>query len=123
MPSTKVMPRGKRPPRAAAAVSKAINNVLLGDNNQAAAAQPGPSQPGPSAPRPSFSPRNPRFRPSSGIGVKNIRERIRDRNRAIKIKKLLPQSKAINVKKNGVILHQVVVRRKTYFRGRRARTY
>ena len=48
------MPRRKRPLRVAAAVSKAINNVLLGANNQAAAAQPGPSQPGPSAPRPSF---------------------------------------------------------------------
>ena len=98
MPRTKVMPGGKRPPRAAAAVLKAINNVSLGPNNQAAAAQPGPSQPGPSAPRPSFSPRHPRFRPSSGLGVKNI-ECIRVRNRAIKIKTLLPQSKAINVRK------------------------
>ena len=116
------MPRGKRPPRAAAAVSKAINNVLLGANNQAAATQPGLSQPGPSAPRPSFSPRYPRFRPSSGIGVKNI-ERIPVRNKTIKIKKLLPQSKAINVKKNGVTVRKMVVRRKTYFPGRRARTY
>ena len=116
------MPRRKRPLRVAAAVSKAINNVLLGANNQAAAAQPGPSQPGPSAPRPSFSSRNPRFKPSSGIGVKNI-EHIRVRNRAIKIKKLLSQSKTINVKKNGVIVCKMVVRRKTYFPGRGARTY
>ena len=39
MPRKKMMPRGKRPPRAAAAVSKAINNVLLEANNN----QPGPT--------------------------------------------------------------------------------
>ena len=33
MPRTIVMPRGKRPPRAAAANSSAINNALLGKRN------------------------------------------------------------------------------------------
>ena len=84
MPKTRVMPRGKRPPRAAAAVSKAINNVLLGVNNKNN--QPAPRQPGPSRARPSFVPAHPKLRSSRGVGVKNI-ECIRVRNKTIKIKK------------------------------------
>ena len=82
MPRTIVMPRGKRPPRAAATNSSAINNALLDKINIGpvfAANLPGPS----SAPD--------RPRPSGGIGVKNM-DRFRKRNRDIKIKKVLPQS-------------------------------
>ena len=46
MPRTIVMPRGKRPPRAAAANSSAINNALLGKRNigpAVASNLPGPS--------------------------------------------------------------------------------
>ena len=63
MPRQKtVMPRGKRPPRAAAANSTAINNVLLGKRNigpalrAAAVNLPGPSS------APSFAPAHPRAR-------------------------------------------------------------
>ena len=122
MPRTKVMLRGKRLPRAAAAVSKAINNILLGPNNKNNHHQPAPSQPGPSRARPNFVPAHSSLRPSGGVGVKNI-ECIRVRNRAIKIKKLLSQARNIKVKKNGVVVRKMVVRRKTYFPGRRARTY
>ena len=117
MPRQKtVMPRGKRPPRAAAANSLAINNVLLGKRNigpALAANLPGPSR------APSFAPAHPagrinRPRPSGGIGVKNM-ERFRKRNRDIKIKKVLPQSKVVQVKKNGVVVRTMTVRRKTYF--------
>ena len=88
MPRTKnTMPRGKKPPRAVAAATSAINNILLGKRNigpALAANLPGPS----SAPD--------RPRPSGGIGVKNM-ERFRKRNRGIKIKKVLPQSKVEQV--------------------------
>ena len=78
MPRQKtVMPRGKRPPRAAAANSVAINNVLLGKRNigpalgAAAANLPGPSS------APSFALAHSRNRlhrphPTGGIGVKNM---------------------------------------------------
>ena len=125
------MPRGKRPPRAAAAVSAAINNVLLGKINigpalgapvaVAPAAVAGPSS------QPSFAPAHPsgrlgRPRPAGGIEVKNM-QAFHRRNRDIKIKKLLPQPKTINVKKIGVIVRKMVVRRRALFPGRRARVY
>ena len=129
----KVMPRGKRPPRAAAAVSAAINNVLLGKSNVgpalASAATPAivaPAVAGPSS-APFFAPAHPRRnlgrpRPAGGIGVKNM-QAFHRRNRDIKIKKLLPQPKTINVKKNGVIVRKMVVCRRALFPGRRARIY
>ena len=98
----------------------AINNVLLGANNNNN--QPALSQPRPSRARPSFVLAHPGLRPSGGVCVKNMKS-IRVRNRAIKIKKLLPQARNINVKKNGVVVRKLVVRRKTCFPGRRARTY
>ena len=116
----KVMPRGKRPPRAAAVVSQAINNVLLGKNNVGPAlAAPAPAVAGPSS-APSFAPAHPRRRlgrprPAGGVGVKNM-QAFRRRNRDIKIKKLLPQPKTINVKKNGVIVRKMIVRRPAYFK-------
>ena len=103
MPRQKmVMPRGKRPPRAAATFSQAINNVLLGKKNIGPALAAPAAIAGPSS-QPTFAPahlrsRLGRPRPSGGIGVKNM-QAFRRRNRDIKIKKLLPQSKAVNVKK------------------------
>ena len=91
------MPRVKRPPRAAAANSAAINHVLLGKSNigpalgAVAAALPGPHS------APSFTPVHPRARlnrprPTGGVGVKNM-DRFSKRTRNIKIKKVLPQPK------------------------------
>ena len=121
MPRTKLMPRGKRPSRAAAINSTAINNAILGTLQNvgpalgaAAAALPGPSN---------ASRRLGRPRPSGGIGVKNM-ERYRKRNKDIKIKKVLPQPRIINVNiKNGVVVRKMTVRRKTYFSGRGKRVY
>ena len=120
------MPRGKGPPRAAAANSSAINNVLLGKRNNGPALAAAVNLPGPSS-APSFAPAHPsrrinRSRPSGGIGVKNM-ERFRKRNRDIKIKKVLPQSKVVQVKKNGVVVRTMTVPRKTYFPGRRKKVY
>ena len=117
MPRARMMPRGKRPPRAAAVALSAINNILL--NAKKPNLVNSNSRAGSSGARPSFVPAN---RPRSGVGVKNIK-RIRVRNRAIKIKKLLSQPKNVEVKKNGVVLRKMVVRRKTYFPGRRKVTY
>ena len=107
MLNTRIMPRGKRPPRAAAINSSAINNVLLGTKRNVgpalgavAGALPGPSN----APR-----RLGRPRPLGGIGVKNM-ECYHKRNRDIKIKKVLPQPRIINVKKNGVVVRKMTVR-------------
>ena len=75
MPNTRLMLRGKRPPRAAAINSSAINNALLGTKRNvgpvlgaAAAALPRPSSV------------IARSRPSGGIGVKNM-DLFRKRNR------------------------------------------
>ena len=74
MPRTKTnMPRRKRPPRATAAVPAAINNELLGTNNQAGLSQPGRSG---TRARPNQLPNNSKFHPSGSTGVKNI-DRIR----------------------------------------------
>ena len=47
------------------------------------------------------------------IGVKNIEGRIR--NTDIKIKQLIPQPKNIQVKENGQIVRQMIVRQKTIY--------
>ena len=47
--------------------------------------------------------------PRQRIGVKNIEGRIRNRN--FKIKRLLAQPKNIDVKKHGVVVQKIVVRR------------
>ena len=56
--------------------------------------------------------RSPVFVPAPGhrIGNKNIMNR---RNPAFKIKKLLPETKIIQIKKNGRVLRSMNVRRKT----------
>ena len=78
MPRQKsVMPRGKRPPRAAAATSQAINNILLGKRNVGPALA-APAAASSSSQQPSFVSGRPR--PSGGIGVKNM-QAFRRRNR------------------------------------------
>ena len=70
---------------------------------------------------PSFIPSRDR---RSGVGVKKVRNIRRPRNnRHIKIKKLLVEPKEVEIKKNGVAQHRIIVRRKTYFPGRRQRVY
>ena len=121
------MSRGKRPPRgtrAAAAAAEAINNVLLG---ALAAPVISAAVAGPSGVRPSFSPSHRRNqlgrpRPNAGVEVKRMQV-FRRRKKDIKIKKLLLQPRTINVKKNGVVVRKMTVRRRSYFSGRRARVY
>ena len=55
------------------------------------------------------------------IRVKNIEGRIR--NRTFKIKKLLAQPKNVDVKKRGVVLLKMVVRRKAIFPAEIRRAY
>ena len=124
MPRTKSLPVGKRPPRAvrsAAQAAKVINEVLLGNTR--------PQAPQPAGAGPIFvsSPRSrvnvvARPRPSGGVGVKNM-QAFRRRNRNIKIKKLLTHPRPIEAKKNGVVIRKMVVRRKSYFPGKRAKVY
>ena len=53
-------------------------------------------------------------RPTGGIGVKNI-ENIRRRNKDIKIRRLIPQSKHIEVKHRGRVVRKMTVRRHAIF--------
>ena len=97
MPQIKsVSIRSARPSRAAAQTSKAINNALLGTKKNIRLASLG------------------RPVPTRGIGVKKMHTK---RNKGIKIKKLLSQSKMVTVKKNGQVLRRMTVRRKAYFPG------
>ena len=99
MPRVKSTPvRSARPSTAAAQTSQAISNILLG------------------------SKRPPLGRPVStgGVGVKRIQTK---RKRDIKIKKLIAQSRQVSVKKNGQVVRTMTVRRKSYFPGRRRKTY
>ena len=45
------------------------------------------------------------------------------RKRNIKIKKLLAEPKQVEIRKNGRVIKRITVRRKSYFPGRRKRTY
>ena len=45
------------------------------------------------------------------------------RKRNIKIKKLLPEPKQVEIRKNGRVIKRITVRSKSYFPGRRKRTY
>ena len=53
-------------------------------------------------------------RPTGGVGVKNI-ENLRRRNKDIKIKRLLPQNKNIEVKHRGRLVRRMTVRRQAIF--------
>ena len=87
--------RSVRPTRNAAKTSRAINSLLIG------------------------SKRNVRtpvdFSIKRGKTVKRIRN--------IKTKKLLAQQKQVKVRKNGQVIRRMTVRRKSYFPGRRKKTY
>ena len=56
-----------------------------------------------------------------GIGVKNIEGRIC--SRTFKMKRFMAQPKNISVKKNGVIVRKIVVRRRTIFPDEVRRVY
>ena len=113
----KLLLRGSRPSRAAAQASKAINSTLLGTKRNI----------GPALANIDFNiapapPKLGRPKPSGGIGVKDM-DGFRKRNKNLKIKKLLPQSRVVTVKKNGVALRKMTVRRRSYFLGRRRKVY
>ena len=54
------------------------------------------------------------------MGQKN-NDQIRIRNRRYKIKRLIAQSKNVEVKRNGVVVRRMVVRRKAIFPSARRR--
>ena len=54
-------------------------------------------------------------------GIKNTEGRIR--NRDIKIKQIIPQSRNIEVEKNGQVVRRMTVRKKTIFLGNRPAKY
>ena len=56
----------------------------------------------------------------AGMGQKN-NDQIRIRNRRYKIKRLIAQPKNVEVKRNGVVVRRMVVRRKAIFPGARRR--
>ena len=55
-----------------------------------------------------------------GMGQKN-NDQIRIKNRRYKIKRLIAQPKNLKVKRNGVVVRRMVVRRKAIFPGARRR--
>ena len=57
-----------------------------------------------------------------GMGVKNMENR-RVRNRRYTIKRILAESKNIEVKQNGRVVCRMVVRRSTIYPGSRRRNY
>ena len=57
-----------------------------------------------------------RTRPSGGTGVKHIKTA---RNKNFKVKVLLNKSKTVNVKKGGVVVRTMTVRRKSHFPGKK----
>ena len=91
MAKTIRLPGGKRPnrARAAKATAIAINNILARKRNTP---------------------------PSGGTGVKRIKTA---RNKNYKVKILLPTFKKVNVKKGGVVVRTMTVRRKAHFPGKK----
>ena len=63
--------------------------------------------------KPELSNQRTRRQPRQRIGVKNIEGRIR--GRSFKIKRLLAQQRNIDVKKNGITVCKMAVRRRTIF--------
>ena len=124
MARTKTTPqRGLRQPRAAAQVSRAINSALLRTKKNigpALAANVDFNVASSSAPTVPVELGRPK--PSGGIGVKKM-EGVRKKNKNLKMKRLLPQSRVVTVKKNGVALRKMTVRRRSYFPGRRRKVY
>ena len=60
---------------------------------------------------------------NSPVDFSLTRKAAGKRIRHIKIKKLLPQAKQVQVKKNGQVIRRMTVRRKSYYPGRRKKTY
>ena len=65
------------------------------------------------AAKPGLSNQRRRTQPRQKIGVRNIEGRIR--SRPFKIQRLIAQPKNINVEKNVVFVHKVVIRRRAIF--------
>ena len=61
-----------------------------------------------------------RLRPSRGNGVKRIKTA---RNKNFKVKVLLKKPKTVNVKKGGVAVRTMTVRRKSHFPGKKPYIY
>ena len=94
MAKTLRLPRGKRPNRGRAAKATAIAiNNILARK---------------------------RNTPPGGAGVKRIKTA---RNKNYKVKKLLPTFKKVNVKKGGVVVRTMTVRRKAHFPGKKRYVY
>ena len=61
-----------------------------------------------------------RLRPSGGTGVKHIKTA---RNKNFKVKGLLKKPKTVNLKKGGVVVRTMTVRRKSHFPGKKPYVY
>ena len=61
-----------------------------------------------------------RFRPSAGVGVKIIKS---SKNKNFKVKILLKKPKKVDVKKGGVVIRSMIIRRKSNFPGKRNYLY
>ena len=85
---------------------KMIARIVADQRRQAARAAAAANKPGPSN-------QKRRRQPRQRIGFKNIGERICVRS--FKIKRLLAQQRNIDVKENGVVLCEMVARRRTIF--------
>ena len=85
---------------------KMIARIVADQRRQAARAAAAANKPGPSN-------QKRRRQPRQRIGFKNIGERIC--GRSFKIKSLLAQQRNIDVKENGVVLCEMVARRRTIF--------
>ena len=94
------------------AQTKMIVRIVSDQRSQAARA---------SAAKPGSSNQRRRRQSRKRIGVKNIEEKIGVRT--FKIKRLMAQPKNINVKKNGVIVCKMIVRRRTIFPAEVKRVY
>ena len=99
MARTKTTPRrGLREPRAAAQASRAINSTLLGTKrNIGPALAANVDFNATSSSVPAAPVKLGRPKPSGGVGVKKIEGR--KKNKSLKIKRLLPQSRVVTVKK------------------------
>ena len=71
--------------------------------------------------KPAAAVRTPVARRRQRIGVKNIEGRFC--NRTFKIQRLLAQPKNVDVKKNGVVIQKMVVRKKIIFPAEVRRAY
>ena len=92
-----------------------IARIVADQRRQAARVAASANKPGPSNQRRRRQPRQKK------IGVKNIERRIR--GRSFKMKRLLAQQRNNDVKKNGIVIRKMVVRRRTIFPAEVRRVY